>query len=73
MPSHIAWVVRYHNIDIRDAAPYMDARERTYAEKYLTIFQRFDGGFVSPYFQPRIDLAKYRELIEGYFPRPILF
>ena len=73
VPSHIAWVVRYHNIDIRDAAPYMDARERTYAEKYLTIFQRFDGGFVSPYFQPRIDLAKYRELIEEYFPRPILF
>ncbi len=73
VPPHVAWTVRYHNVDLDDAAPYMNARERGYATKYLALFQQFDGGFVSPYFRPQVDLTKYRDLIDKYFPGPILF
>jgi hypothetical protein len=33
--------------------------------------QTFDGGFVSPYFLPRLDLERYRTLVQSYFPSPI--
>ena len=72
VPEPVAWVARYHTIRTRDAAPYMNAKDREYTEKYLRPFKGFDGGFKSPYLRPKIDLAKYRELIEQTFPHPIL-
>ncbi len=73
VPEPVAWVARYHNIGIDDAIPFMTARERQYTERYLRPFRRFDAGFKSIYYAPEVDMAKYRELIEGYFPKPILF
>ena len=72
LPDHLAWLVRYHATPIRRAEPYMDDRDRAYAERYLKPFQRYDKQFKSTTFLPRIDLAKYRALIEETFPRPIL-
>ena len=68
----MAWVARYHNVRLREATPLMNARERVWAERYLIPFRRFDGGFVSPYFLPRIDLSRYRDLVERAFPAPLL-
>ncbi len=73
VPEPVAWVARYHNIGIDDAIPFMTARERQYTERYLGPFRQFDAGFKSMYYVPEVDMAKYRELIEGYFPKPILF
>jgi hypothetical protein len=73
VPDHLAWLVRYHNIDARDAEPFMDERDRGYATKYLKPFRGFDAGFKSAYHVPDVDLSKYREMVEHYFPRPILF
>ena len=50
----------------------MDNHDRGYAERYLKPFQRYDKRFKSTTFLPRIDLAKYRALIEETFPHPIL-
>ena len=72
VPDHLAWLVRYHATSIKNAEPYMDDRDRRYAERYLKPFQRYDSGFKSTTFLPRIDLAKYRALIEETFPSPIL-
>src|SRR5262249_20756783 len=72
VPDHVAWVARYHNVDLRDVAPLMDVRDLAYSERYLVPFQRFDGGFASPFFLPRVDLARYRDLVERSFPQPIL-
>jgi hypothetical protein len=72
VPDHVAWLVRYHSTSIERAAPYMDDRDRRYAERYLKPFRRYDNGFKSTSFLPRIDLAKYRSLIEETFPSPIL-
>ncbi len=73
VPDQIAWLLRYHNISIEKSSPYMNERDRAYAEKYLTTFQKYDRGFKSFASLPQIDLKKYRDLIEQTFPNPILF
>jgi hypothetical protein len=72
VPDHVAWVARFHNISVSENRPLMSERERVWADKYLVPFSRFDGGFVSPYALPRVDLAQCRDLVERAFPSPIL-
>jgi hypothetical protein len=72
VPDHVAWVARYHNISIHEMLPLMTEREREWTDKYLRPFARFDGGFVSPYSLPHVDLARCREIVEHAFPSPIL-
>lgn len=72
VPEHVAWVVRWHNIDVAAERPFMTAQEREWTERWLVPFQRFDGGFVSPYYVPKLDLARCRELVERAFPAPVL-
>jgi len=73
IPEHLAWLLRYHNIDPQKTHLFMDRRDHEYTEKYLIPFSRFDNGFKSPYFLPRVSINQYRDLIEEYFPNPILF
>jgi hypothetical protein len=73
VPDHVAWLLRYHAINVEESRPFMDDRDREYTRKYLRPFQRFDGGFKSAAHLPKIKLAKYRDLIEETFPNPILF
>ena len=72
VPDHLAWLLRYHATSIKNAEPYMNDRDRRYTERYLKPFRRYDNEFKSATFLPRIDLAKYRALIEEAFPQPIL-
>jgi hypothetical protein len=73
VPEPVAWTVRYHNIDIDEAAGSMTATERDWTERYLRPFRRYDDGFKSLYYVPDIDIKKYRPLIEDHFPKPIPF
>jgi hypothetical protein len=73
LPDPIAWTARYHNLSIRDAEPFMDARDREYTEKYLKPFRIFDAGFKSQYWTPQVDMARFKDLVHQHFPRPILF
>jgi hypothetical protein len=73
VPEHVAWTVRYHSIDVVDTREFMNERDLDYSSKYLYIFRRCDGRSKSPMWSPDVDMAKYRELIERYFPQPILF
>src|SRR5262249_38924780 len=63
VPEHIAWTARYHNIDLADAAQFMNERDKTYASKYLEVFRTFDGGFKSIHWIPTVDMDECRELI----------
>jgi len=73
VPEPIAWTARFHNINSHDAAPYMNERDRTYTEQYLKPFRFFDTAFTNPYRIPKIDMARFKDLVHQYFPQPILF
>ncbi|HTI50924.1 MAG TPA: inositol oxygenase family protein [Planctomycetaceae bacterium] len=73
VPEHVAWTVRYHNIDLNDAEPFMNDRDREYAGKYLDVFRTFDRNFKSIHWIPQIAVSKYRDMVQHYFPKPILF
>jgi hypothetical protein len=72
VPERVAWAARYHNVDLKDVARFLNDQERAWTEEILIPFKRYDGGFVSPYFLPRIDMTRYRDLLEHVFPNPIL-
>jgi len=72
VPDHIAWAVRYHSSTFGAMEPYMNERDRTYYERCLSKFQPYDQGSKSHTRLPRVDMAKYRALIEEMFPQPIL-
>lgn len=69
----VAWLLRYHGIIISECAPYMDARDRDYTERYLREFQRHDQGSKSLYRAPRKSIDDYRDWIKACFPEPIAF
>lgn len=73
VPDHVAWTVRYHNINLQDADPFMNDRDRDHAGTYLSAFRVFDTGFKSMYWAPQVDIDECRELVRRYFPQPVLF
>lgn len=73
VPEHVAFAVRYHSLDLFDNLLYMSDGDRVLFEKYVVAFRQFDHYSKSPKWVPALDMTKYRELIEGYFPEPILF
>jgi hypothetical protein len=73
VPEHVAWTVRYHNVDLNDADDFMNDRDREIAGKYLEAFRTFDRNFKSMHWIPKFDASRYRDLVHQYFPQPILF
>ena len=73
VPDHVAWLVRYHSIDMDQAEPYFDQRDHEWAERYLRVFARYDHDTKSAHLRPSIELRSYRDLIEDTFPDPIPF
>jgi len=73
LPDGVAWLIRYHSIARQSCERYMDARDREYADRYLTVFARYDQGSKSPYALPKKRIDEYRNLIEEAFPQGIIF
>lgn len=73
VPDHVAWLIRYHSIDIDECRGLMDARDRDYTDRYLRVFSRYDHGTKSPYRLPSRPIEDYREVVERAFPEPVLF
>ena len=74
VPEHIAWLVRYHSIDLDAAHHLMDARDHVNLTRYLLLFRRYDQGTKSPWSRPpRAVLDRHRHVVERAFPSPILF
>jgi hypothetical protein len=73
LPDHVAWLLRYHSIEIPLTTPVMDPRDRSYLDRYLRPFRKYDQGTKSPCsLPPRNILEKYRDLVDGMFPGSIL-
>jgi hypothetical protein len=74
VPEHVAWMIRYHSMELGNGEKYMNQRDREYEQKYLSTFRKFDLGYKSPMFLPaNASLDRYRDLVEKWFPKPILF
>ena len=73
LPPAVAWLVRYHSIPLDTCAPFMDAQDREYAERYLAPFRMCDIYSKSPFARPRSRLEDYRPIIEKYLPPHIVF
>ncbi len=74
LPDHLAWLLRFHSVNIEEIMPFCDERDMNYVENYLKPFRRYDSGTKSTHNLPPMDiLAKYQGLIETHFPKPISF
>jgi len=73
VPDHIAWLLRYHSIYVPECEHLMDERDRLYAQRYLSVFAKYDKGTKSLYHLPKNGIEKYRTLIEDTFPKAIRF
>lgn len=71
LPDPVAWLIRYHSINVATCAQYFDARDRDYAERYLKPFARYDHGTKSPYNLPRRRLDDYRPTLDRALPATI--
>jgi hypothetical protein len=69
----VAWLVRYHSIDIPATRPYMDARDLDYLQRFLVPFRRYDQGTKSMHVVPPASvLDRHRDLVERTFPEPLV-
>jgi len=69
----IAWIIRYHSIMIKPNLVLMNKQDKIYTEKYLKSFRKYDTKSKSIYNLPMSKLSDYKELIEKYFPEPVMF
>ena len=73
VPERVAWTIRYHSGRIDALRPYCNAQDLAHLDGCLALFQPFDMCRKSYRHLPRVDMAKYRDLIEDMFPNPIVF
>jgi hypothetical protein len=69
----LAWLVRYHSLELPTAEALMDDHDRERAARLLVPFAHYDHATKSPYHLPAKPITAYREVIEAAFPRPITF
>jgi len=72
VPDRIAWSIRYHSARPDTIAPYLNSEERKVEKELLAKFRIYDQTTKSIHRLPRIDMGKYRDMVEALFPRPIL-
>lgn len=73
LPPAVAWLVRFHGISPKACAPFMNAQDRDYAERYLAPFRIADMYSKSPFRRPRTRLEDYRPVIDKHLPPRIVF
>lgn len=73
LPDHVSWLVRYHSLQLDVCEPFMDDRDRRYARDYKALFSYYDCATKSLFRPPKTRIEDYSDLIEEYFPDPILF
>jgi predicted HD phosphohydrolase len=73
VPEDLAWLIRYHSIDVGAVSHLMDERDRARTEQLLLPFAHYDHATKSPFHLPTVRLDDYRDVIEDAFPRRIRF
>lgn len=73
VPEHVAWIIRYHSMkSSKEAEACMDATDRKWAEKYLVPFKEHDKLTKSIHNIPKLDMDKYRRLVEKHLPKKLM-
>jgi predicted HD phosphohydrolase len=73
VPEDLAWLIRYHSVDVRAVSQLMDASDLARTDRLLLPFAHYDHATKSPFHLPSVRLADYRDVIEEAFPRRIRF
>jgi hypothetical protein len=73
LPEELAWLVRYHSLELPAGRVMMDDGDVERTERLLVPFAHYDHATKSPFSLPRTPLAHYRDVIEEAFPHPIPF
>jgi hypothetical protein len=73
IPDDLAWLVRFHSLEVESARPLMDATDLDRVDRLLRPFAHYDHATKSPFHLPSTPLSTYRDVIEEAFPDPILF
>jgi Myo-inositol oxygenase len=73
LPEDLAWLVRYHSVEVRAVSNVMDERDRERTRRLLVPFARYDHATKSPFYLPSKGIQQYRDVIEQAFPRRIRF
>jgi hypothetical protein len=72
VPPDIAWLLRYHSMELADCEPYMNEQDRNYTRQLFEPFTYYDER-KDMYSVPTKRLEDYRALIDRAFPNEILF
>jgi hypothetical protein len=73
IPDELAWLIRYHSIELGDARRLMNASDLERCERLLEPFAHYDHATKTPFHLPAVPLSRYRDVIEEAFPDPIRF
>ena len=73
IPDDLAWLIRYHSVEVQAVSTLMDERDLERTERLLLPFARYDHATKSPFNLPSATITKYRDVIEEAFPRRIRF
>jgi myo-inositol oxygenase len=73
IPDELAWLIRYHSIELPGAHRLMDARDLERSERLLVPFAHYDHATKTPFHLPGAPISRYRDIIEEAFPDPIRF
>ncbi len=73
IPEDLAWLIRYHSLEVEAASSLMDERDLDRTERLLIPFARYDHATKSPFNLPPANITRYRDVIEEAFPRRIRF
>lgn len=68
----MGWLVRYHSLKMTDdVKKLMNKKDREIANNYYLRFKDYDKLTKSIYHIPRVDMDKYRRLLEKHLPKTI--
>jgi hypothetical protein len=73
IPDELAWLIRYHSIELPETRQVMDARDKERCRRLLEPFAHYDHATKTPFHLPGVPLSRYRDVIEEAFPDPIRF
>jgi hypothetical protein len=71
VPADIAWLLRYHSMDLKACEPYMDEQDRCYAKRLFEPFERYDAQ-KDMYMLPKWPLEHYQHVLDRFVPNEIL-
>jgi hypothetical protein len=72
VPHEIAWLIRYHSMNLKQSESFADARDKELIQKFLLPFKKHDKLTKSICHVPKIDIEKYKRLLEKHLPKKIM-